>query len=205
MKPVLPPLVLRQPRGIALVVALIVAGTSAAAIAALYLAGGTGNLNPGVLLVPILLGSFYYGPLVGIGLAIALGLVVGPLMPLAPDVSQETLDWALRIVFYGLGAGMVGALSAMIYRKNELLERRRRELEGLNRLFQQFLASRVYSVLQECTGQLALLVARLEQGKEESPPRGEMADLVARLQSLLKEGAQLLEHARTVTGPSRQP
>lgn len=107
-----------QPRTPAIGALAIAAGFMGLSIVALYAAGGTGKLNPGLLLVPVVIVGFYFGILPGIATAVLAGLLAGPFMPLAPGDPQATSDWTLRIVFYGIVGALVGYLSLRFHRES---------------------------------------------------------------------------------------
>ncbi len=95
---------------------------SAAWISAIVLAGGLANLNPGILLLPIVLIAFYFGPLAGFGVAALLAIAIGPWMPAGTGEPQPTADWVVRLVAYAAVGVVVGFLSLREHRssRNEI-------------------------------------------------------------------------------------
>ncbi len=110
-------LVIPRPRRVGVWAATFVAFLSVSWIASMFLAGGPSVLNPGILLLPVIIAAFYFGPLPGIATALVLGLAIGPWMPASPGLPQPTSDWAIRLLSYVTVGGIVGLLSLKQFRK----------------------------------------------------------------------------------------
>lgn len=123
--------VIRQSPRTALLVATIAAVISVIWIAAIWLAGGLTHLNPGILLIPIVIAGFYFGPIVGIGTAIVIGLAIGPWTPSGMGIPQPMSDWVIRLLSYAAVGGVVGFLSLQQHRRSrQTIERQRTLLES---------------------------------------------------------------------------
>lgn len=119
------------------------AGARVAAVAALlmgcllviYLAGGISKFNPQIFWVPILIATFWFGPLAGAVVGLAAGLLVGPYVPLdvASGRDQALADWLPRIVYFVAVALMVGTAHARLRGRNEELVKANERLRAAHR------------------------------------------------------------------------
>ncbi|MEA5038622.1 MAG: GGDEF domain-containing phosphodiesterase [Clostridiaceae bacterium] len=77
-----------------------------------YLAGGTQDVWPHLMYVPIILSAFYFGIPGTIATALLGGLAVGPFMPVnrSSGLMQEPLEWIFRLAAFT----MVGIFSATL-------------------------------------------------------------------------------------------
>ncbi len=106
---------------------LLAGATLLGAAAATYLAGGTQSAFPHLFYIPVLIGSFFFGPLGGVVVGVVAGIVCGPAMPLDTerDIPQPVSGWLVRLLFFS-GVGLcAGTL-------NRSLHRRIAELHQLN-------------------------------------------------------------------------
>ncbi len=88
-------------------------------ITMLFLAGGVSQLNPGFLLIPIVIAAFYFGPLIGGCFALAVGYFIGPWMDGWLEIAQPFADWGIRAAVYGTVGVLVGILSARLHTQNQ--------------------------------------------------------------------------------------
>lgn len=194
-------LFVRQPKKNALVVLLVAVGFSVVGIAALYLVGGTGKVNPGFLILPVLLVSGYFGPLSGIAAALAVGLGAGPWMPLGPEESQAFADWALRIVLYAAAGVLVGLLSA---RLQQVAEREVQEREARLSRATELLQHTPEALQQErlkALGQMASGVVH-DLNNALTPIQG-YCDLLLRYPSIGADQTKLTEYLRIIHTASK--
>jgi HD-GYP domain-containing protein (c-di-GMP phosphodiesterase class II) len=101
----------------------------------IYLAGGISKFNPQIFWVPILIATFWFGPLAGAVVGLAAGLLVGPYVPLdvASGRDQALADWLPRIVYFVAVALMVGTAHARLRGRNEELVKANERLKAANR------------------------------------------------------------------------
>ena len=101
----------------------------------IYLAGGISKFNPQIFWVPILMATFWFGPLAGAVVGLAAGLLVGPYVPLdvASDHDQALADWLPRIFYFVAVALMVGTAHARLRSRNEELVKANERLKAAHR------------------------------------------------------------------------
>ncbi|NLA54263.1 MAG: hypothetical protein GX858_07940, partial [Clostridiales bacterium] len=98
---------------------LIVVLLSALATYIVFVTGGTKSAWPQLYFVIILLAAYYWKIWGGVFIALILGLLSGPLMPLdtAKGIMQSPLNWIIRMLMYT----SVGFLMGYILKKNNQL------------------------------------------------------------------------------------
>lgn len=104
----------RNPRGagamaaVLLLVVLLLAGA-----AVVYLTGGTSYVWVHLMYVPIILAAMLFRVPGGVVTGLIAGVMVGPFMPLdvGKQLSQETVNWLTRTLFFVLMGGLAGFLS----------------------------------------------------------------------------------------------
>jgi HD-GYP domain-containing protein (c-di-GMP phosphodiesterase class II) len=113
------------------VVALLLMGS----LLVIYLAGGISKFNPQVFWVPILIATFWFGPLAGAVVGLAAGLLIGPYVPLdvASGSDQALADWLPRIFYFVAVALMVGTAHARLRNRNEELVKANERLKAAHR------------------------------------------------------------------------
>jgi len=101
----------------------------------IYLAGGISKFNPQIFWVPILIATFWFGPLAGAVVGLAAGLLVGPYVPLdvASGRDQALADWLPRIVYFVAMALMVGTAHTRLRSRNEELVKANERLRAAHR------------------------------------------------------------------------
>lgn len=108
----------------------LLAITMLAAAAATYLAGGTQSAFPHLFYVPVLIGSFFFGPLGGVLAGLVAGIICGPVMPLdtALGLAQPASGWVIRLVFF-TGVGLcAGTLTRSLHRRIDELHQLNEEV-----------------------------------------------------------------------------
>lgn len=101
-----------------------------AAGAVTYWAGGTRSAFPHLFYIPVLIGSYYFGPAGGVAVGLTAGAICGPFMPLdtAAGIPQPATGWFIRMVFF-CGVGLcAGALILSLRRRIEDLRRHNEEV-----------------------------------------------------------------------------
>jgi HD-GYP domain-containing protein (c-di-GMP phosphodiesterase class II) len=106
-----------------------------ASLLVIYLAGGISKFNPQVFWVPILMATFWFGPLAGAVVGLAAGLLIGPYVPLdvATGRDQAVADWLPRIFYFVAVALMVGTAHARLRNRNEELVKANERLKAAHR------------------------------------------------------------------------
>jgi glucose-6-phosphate-specific signal transduction histidine kinase len=101
----------------------------------IYLAGGVSKFNPQIFWLPILMATFWFGPLAGAVVGLAAGLLVGPYVPLdvASGRDQALADWLPRIFYFVAVALMVGTAHARLRNRNEELVKANERLKAAHR------------------------------------------------------------------------
>jgi len=101
----------------------------------IYLAGGVSKFNPQIFWVPILMATFWFGPLAGAVVGLAAGLLVGPYVPLdvASGRGQALADWLPRIFYFVAVALMVGTAHARLRNRNQELVKANERLKAAHR------------------------------------------------------------------------
>ena len=101
----------------------------------IYLAGGVSKFNPQIFWLPILMATFWFGPLAGAVVGLAAGLLVGPYVPLdvASGRDQALADWLPRIAYFVAVALMVGTAHARLRNRNEELVKANERLKAAHR------------------------------------------------------------------------
>jgi HD-GYP domain-containing protein (c-di-GMP phosphodiesterase class II) len=101
----------------------------------IYLAGGVSKFNPQIFWLPILMATFWFGPLAGAVVGLAAGLLVGPYVPLdvASGRDQALADWLPRIAYFVAVALMVGTAHARLRGRNEELVKANERLKAAHR------------------------------------------------------------------------
>jgi len=101
----------------------------------IYLAGGISKFNPQIFWVPILMATFWFGPLAGAVVGLAAGLLVGPYVPLdvASGHDQALGDWLPRIFYFVGVALMVGTAHARVRSRNAELVKANERLKAAHR------------------------------------------------------------------------
>ncbi len=101
----------------------------------IYLAGGISKFNPQIFWVPILMATFWFGPLAGALVGFAAGLLIGPYVPLdvASGNNQAVGDWLPRIFYFVAVALMVGIAHARLRKRNEELTKVNERLKAAQR------------------------------------------------------------------------
>jgi len=101
----------------------------------IYLAGGVSKFNPQIFWLPILMATFWFGPLAGAVVGLAAGLLVGPYVPLdvASGRDQALADWLPRIAYFVAVALMVGTTHARLRNRNEELVKANERLKAAHR------------------------------------------------------------------------
>ena len=108
--------------------AAVIVGVSVIWILLIVSAGGLANLNPGILLIPIVIAGFYFGPLAGIAAAATIGMAIGPWMPSGTEIPQPGADWTIRLFSYAAVGGIVGYLSLRQHNISRKTIRRQQKL-----------------------------------------------------------------------------
>jgi HD-GYP domain-containing protein (c-di-GMP phosphodiesterase class II) len=101
----------------------------------IYLAGGVSKFNPQIFWIPILMATFWFGPLAGAVVGLAAGLLVGPYVPLdvASGHDQALADWLPRIFYFAAVALMVGTAHARLRNRNQELVKANERLKAAHR------------------------------------------------------------------------
>jgi HD-GYP domain-containing protein (c-di-GMP phosphodiesterase class II) len=101
----------------------------------IYLAGGVSKFNPQIFWLPILMATFWFGPLAGAVVGLAAGLLVGPYVPLdvASGRDQALADWLPRIFYFVAVALMVGTAHTRLRGRNEELVKANERLKAAHR------------------------------------------------------------------------
>jgi len=101
----------------------------------IYLAGGVSKFNPQIFWMPILMATFWFGPLAGAVVALAAGLLVGPYVPLdvASGNDQALADWLPRIFYFVAVALMVGTAHTRLRTRNDELVKANERLKAAHR------------------------------------------------------------------------
>ena len=106
-----------------------------ACLLVIYVAGGVSKFNPQIFWVPILMATFWFGPLAGAVVGLAAGLLVGPYVPLdvASGRDQALADWLPRIFYFVAVALMVGTAHARLRSRNQELVKANERLKAAHR------------------------------------------------------------------------
>jgi len=106
-----------------------------ACLLVIYLAGGVSKFNPQIFWVPILMATFWFGPLAGAIVGLAAGLLVGPYVPLdvASGNDQALADWLPRIFYFVAVALMVGIAHTRLTNRNRELVKANERLRAAHR------------------------------------------------------------------------
>jgi len=101
----------------------------------IFLAGGISKFNPQIFWVPILMATFWFGPLAGAVVGLAAGLLVGPYVPLdaASGRDQALGDWLPRIFYFVAVALVVGTAHARVRSRNAELVKANERLKAAHR------------------------------------------------------------------------
>jgi len=113
----------------------VVAVQLIACLLVIYLAGGVSKFNPQIFWLPILMATFWFGPLAGAVVGLAAGLLVGPYVPLdvASGRDQALADWLPRIFYFVVVALMVGTAHTRLRGRNEELVKANERLKAAHR------------------------------------------------------------------------
>ncbi|MFP3883104.1 MAG: putative bifunctional diguanylate cyclase/phosphodiesterase [Actinomycetota bacterium] len=98
-----------------------------------YLVGGTSSLPPHWFYLPIVIAGARFGVPGAVVVALASGLLVGPVMPadVVQGTAQETSDWLTRTFFF---AGIGVMVTALMRQAARGIERERRQVASAKRL-----------------------------------------------------------------------
>ncbi len=99
--------------------------------AAIRFGGGAAEFSSGILYIPVILTTLWVGPLAGVCVGLAAGVLAGPLLPLHTDTGQGQpyLIWVPRM-FYFAGVGWaVGFINSRLRRRASELTDTAQQLE----------------------------------------------------------------------------